>query len=284
MTDEILSFLNSESTNGLSEGTLKKYQIDINLFFEYMEHKQNIKSLKSVTDEEGQKIIDRYINYLKREGYKPSTINGKIVSLNKFLKYLGYEFKAKAIKIQNKMYIENIISEREFEKLIRACKDNKRDYTIIMTLANTGLRVSELLSLTINDIKKESIYIYGKGGKGRELILSPQLKKILNDYIDNYRMKTHKRLLFTGERGALKRNAINKMLLKYQKKTGISKEKMHPHSFRHFYAKYLISKGVGLDIIQTLLGHENINTTSIYTKTSKKELVSIISRTFLVSI
>lgn len=284
MTDEILSFLNSESTNGLSEGTLKKYQIDINLFFEYMEHKQNIKSLKSVTDEEGQKIIDRYINYLKREGYKPSTINGKIVSLNKFLKYLGYEFKAKAIKIQNKMYIENIISEREFEKLIRACKDNKRDYTIIMTLANTGLRVSELLSLTINDIKKESIYIYGKGGKGRELILSPQLKKILNDYIDNYRMKTHKRLLFTGERGALKRNAINKMLLKYKKKTGISKEKMHPHSFRHFYAKYLINKGVGLDVVQTLLGHENINTTSIYTKTSKKELVSIINRTFLVSI
>lgn len=281
MTDEILNFLNSESTNGLSEGTLKKYQIDINLFFEYMEHKQNIKSLNKITGEEGQKIIDRYINYLKREGYKPSTINGKIVSINKFLKYLGYEFKAKAIKIQNKMYIENIISEREFEKLIRACKNNKRDYTIIRTLANTGLRVSELLTLTINDTKKESIYIYGKGGKGRELILSPQLKKILNDYIDNYRMKTHKRLLFTGERGALKRNAINKILLKYQKKTGISKEKMHPHSFRHFYAKYLINKGVGLDVIQTLLGHENINTTAIYTKSSKKELISIINNNFV---
>lgn len=281
MKDEILKFLNIENNNGLSEGTLKKYEIDLNLFFEYMEHKQNIKSLNSVTGEEGQKIIDRYINYLKREGYKPSTINGKIVSINKFLKYLGHEFKAKAIKIQNKMYIENIISEREFERLIRACKDNKRDYTIIMTLANTGLRISELLSLTINDPKKESIYIYGKGGKGRELILSPQLKKILNDYIDNYRMKTHKRLLFTGERGALKRNAINKILLKYQKKTGISKEKMHPHSFRHFYAKYLINKGVGLDVIQTLLGHENINTTAIYTKSSKKELISIINNNFV---
>ena len=252
MRKDINQFLVAESKRGLSEGTLKKYEIDLNLFFEYMEHKQNLNSLNNVTGEHGQKIIDRYINYLKREGYKPSTINGKIVSINKFLKYLGYEFKAKAIKVQNKMYIENIISNREFEKLIRACKENKRDYTIIMTLANTGLRISELLSLTINDTKKESIYIYGKGGKGRELILSPQLKKILNDYIDNYK-----------------------------KKTGISKEKMHPHSFRHFYAKYLISKGVGLDIIQTLLGHENINTTSIYTKSSKKELVSIINRTFL---
>ncbi|HBI6962465.1 tyrosine-type recombinase/integrase [Clostridium perfringens] len=281
MKKEINQLLSLENKNGLSEGTLKKYEIDLNLFFEYMEHKQNIKSLDNVTREEGQKIIDRYINYLKREGYKPSTINGKVVSINKFLKYLGYEFKAKAIKIQNKMYIENIISEREFEKIIRACKDNKRDYTIIMTLANTGLRVSELLSLTINDTKKKSIYIYGKGGKGRELILSPQLKKLLNNYIENYRMKTHKRLLFTGERGALKRNAINKMLLKYQKKTGISKEKMHPHSFRHFYAKYLINKGVGLDVIQTLLGHENINTTAIYTKGSKKEIESIINNNFI---
>lgn len=281
MREEINQFLSVENKKGLSEGTLRKYEIDLNLFFEYMEHKQNIINLNKVTGEEGQKILDRYINYLKREGYKPSTINGKIVSINKFLKYLGYEFKAKAIKTQNKMYIENIISEREFEKLIRACKDNKRDYTIIMTLANTGLRISELLSLTINDIKKESIYIYGKGGKGRELILSPQLKKILNDYIENHRMKTHKRMLFTGERGALKRNAINKMLLKYQKKTGISKNKMHPHSFRHFYAKYLINKGVGLDVIQTLLGHENINTTAIYTKSSKKELISIINNNFV---
>lgn len=280
MRKEISQFLSLQNKKGLSDGTLKKYEIDLVLFIEYLEHRQNIKKLNNVSGEEGQKIIDKYINYLKREGYKPSTINGKIVSINKFLKSLGCEFEAKAIRIQKKMYIENIISEREFKKLIRTCKDNKRDYAIVMTLANTGLRISELLSLTIKDPKKESIYIYGKGGKGRELILSPQLKKILNDYIENYRMKTHKRLLFTGERGALKRGSVNKILLKYQKKTGISKEKMHPHSFRHFYAKYLINKGVGLDVVQTLLGHENINTTAIYTKSSKKELISIINNNF----
>ncbi|MDZ4949148.1 tyrosine-type recombinase/integrase, partial [Clostridium perfringens] len=59
---------------------------------------------------------------------------------------------------------------------------------------------------------------------------------------------------------------------------------LHPHAFRHFYAKYLIKNGVSLDIVQTLLGHENINTTSIYTKNSKKELVGIINRTFVSSI
>lgn len=281
MKDEIIKFLNNEYDNGLSEGTLKKYETDLKVFFKFMEYKHNRSNIKSITEEEGRNILNKYINYLKREGYKPSSINGKIITINKFFKYLGVNYKAKTIKIQSKMYIENIISEKEFKKLLKACEDNKRDYTIIMTLANTGLRVSELLSLTVNDISKESIYIYGKGGKGRELILSPQLKKILNDYIENYRMKTHKRLLFTGERGALKRNAINKILSKYQQKTGISKEKMHPHSFRHFYAKYLINQNIGLDLVKTLLGHENINTTAIYTKTSKKELLSVINNTFV---
>lgn len=281
MKDEIIKFLNNEYDNGLSEGTLKKYETDLKVFFKFMEYKHNRSNIKSITEEEGRNILNKYINYLKREGYKPSSINGKIITINKFFKYLGVNYKAKTIKIQSKMYIENIISEKEFKKLLKACEDNKRDYTIIMTLANTGLRVSELLSLTVNDISKESIYIYGKGRKGRELILSPQLKKILNDYIENYRMKTHKRLLFTGERGALKRNAINKILSKYQQKTGISKEKMHPHSFRHFYAKYLINQNIGLDLVKTLLGHENINTTAIYTKTSKKELLSVINNTFV---
>ena len=281
MKDEIIKFLNNEYDNWLSEGTLKKYETDLKVFFKFMEYKYNRSNIKSITEEEGRNILNKYINYLKREGYKPSSINGKIITINKFFKYLGVNYKAKTIKIQSKMYIENIISEKEFKKLLKACEDNKRDYTIIMTLANTGLRVSELLSLTVNDISKESIYIYGKGGKGRELILSPQLKKILNDYIENYRMKTHKRLLFTGERGALKRNAINKILSKYQQKTGISKEKMHPHSFRHFYAKYLINQNIGLDLVKTLLGHENINTTAIYTKTSKKELLSVINNTFV---
>lgn len=70
MREEINQFLRVENKKGLSEGTLRKYEIDLNLFFEYMEHKQNIINLNKVTGEEGQKILDRYINYLKREGYK----------------------------------------------------------------------------------------------------------------------------------------------------------------------------------------------------------------------
>ena len=284
MREEINQFLIKESKSGLSEGTLKKYEIDLKLFLKFIDHRENIKSIGTLDDDRLQIIINKYINFLKRERYKPSTINNKIVTINKFMRYLNRECKAKGIKIQNKIFIENIVTKREFDKLIKECSSNKRDYALIMTLANTGMRVSELLSLTISDIKKESIYIYGKGGKGRELILSPQLKKILNEYINNYRLKTHKRLLFTGERGALKRGAVNKILLKYHDSTGISKDKLHPHAFRHFYAKYLIKSGVSLDIVQTLLGHENINTTSIYTKNSKKELVSIINNTFVSNI
>ncbi|HAT4315882.1 TPA: tyrosine-type recombinase/integrase [Clostridium perfringens] len=268
-------FLEEEREKDLSVNTLEKYERDLKLLFKYLKRKEN--SIEKITKKE----IEKYINLLKREGYKPSSINSKIISINKYLKFLGSEFRIKSIKVQEKMYIDNILTKREFERLIKACSENKRDYTIIMTLANTGLRVSELLSLTINDIKKGSIYVYGKGGKGREVILSPQLKKIINDYIENYRLKTHKRLLFTGERGALKRNAINKMLLKYQEKSKISREKMHPHNFRHFYAKHLIDIGTGLDVLKDILGHENINTTAIYTKGSKKEIERIINNSFI---
>lgn len=268
-------FLEEEREKELSINTLQKYERDLKLLFKYLERKE--KSIEQITKKE----IESYINLLKREGYKPSSINSKIISINKYLKFLGAEFRIKSIKVQEKMYIDNILTEREFERLIKVCKENKRDYTIIMTLANTGLRVSELLSLTISDINKGSIYVYGKGGKGREVILSPQLKKIINDYIENYRLKTHKRLLFTGERGALKRNSINKMLLKYQEKSKISREKMHPHNFRHFYAKHLIDIGTGLDVLKDILGHENINTTAIYTKGSKKEIERIINNSFI---
>ena len=71
------------------------------------------------------------------------------------------------------------------------------------------------------------------------------------------------------------------MLLKYQEKSKISREKMHPHNFRHFYAKHLIDIGTGLDVLKDILGHENINTTAIYTKGSKKEIERIINNSFI---
>ena len=137
------------------------------------------------------------------------------------------------------------------------------------------------MSLTIQDINRKDIYIKGKGSKYREIIISPQLRQKIREYIKEYRLDTDKEKLFTGKRGALKRDAVNKMLLKYAKKAHVRKEKAHPHSCRHLFGKRLADKGISLDIIQTCLGHESIATTAIYTKRSKEELERTLENNFI---
>lgn len=273
-------FITNEIQKDLAEGTIRKYKSDLKTFKEFLVSKYNITEIDNIKEIELKKIINRYIEHLKREGFKPTTINGKIITVNKFIKYKGFKCSGKLISIQNKAYLNDVISLEEYKKLISVC-DNKRDKIIIKTLANTGLRISELLSLTKNDIENNKITIYGKRGKNREVFIAPQLRNELKDYINNYREDTHKRLLFTGKRGALQRTSINRILLSYSKKANISKYKLHPHSLRHFYAKNLHNNGVGLDVIQTILGHENINTTTIYTKASEKEFKRIILNNYI---
>ena len=93
MREEINQFLIKESKSGLSEGTLKKYEIDLKLFLKFIDHRENIKSIGTLDDDRLQIIINKYINFLKRERYKPSTINNKIVTINKFMRYLSVKLR-----------------------------------------------------------------------------------------------------------------------------------------------------------------------------------------------
>lgn len=280
MQDNIQMFINNQQSEGLNEVTINKYVGDIKQFFKFIKLKQD-KEIEQLSPEEINIQFSNYIRHLEKEKYKPSTINGKIIIINKYLKVLGVECRHQYLKVQKKLYIENVLTEGEYRRLLEQCKGNKRDEVIIRTLANTGLRVSELLSLTIYDLNKKEIYVKGKGGKYREIIISPQLREMLNEYIKNDRQKTDREKLFTGKRGALTRDAINKMISKYAKKGHIKKVKAHPHSCRHFFGKRLAENGESLDMIKTYLGHENISTTAIYTQRSKEELERSLERNFI---
>lgn len=265
--------------SGLNEGTIIKYISDIKQFNNFIRKKED-KSINKMTTEEIKKMFDSYIKHLEKDKYKPTTINGKIIIINKYLKFTGIGCRHNYLKVQKKMYIENVLTIGEYKRLLEQC-DNRRDYIILKTLANTGIRVSELLSLTVQDIYKKQIYIKGKGGKYREIIVSSQLRSMLIDYVENYRLNTDKNQLFTGKRGALKRDAINKIILKYAKRGHVKKAKAHPHSCRHFFGKRLAESGESLDMIQNYLGHESIATTSIYTKRSKEELEKTLDKNFI---
>lgn len=280
MDKNILKFIKIQQEEGLKDVTINKYVGDIKLFYKFIRLRKD-KEIEELNQDHIKVQFDNYIKHLEKEKYKPSTINGKIIIINKYLKTLGFECRHKYLKVQKKLYIENVLTEGEYRRLLDQCKKNKRDEVIIRTLANTGLRVSELLSLTIHDINKREIYVKGKGGKYREIIISPQLRKMLNEYVKDYRKNTDEEKLFTGKRGALTRDAINKMIYKYAKKGHIKKSRAHPHSCRHFFGKRLAENGESLDMIKTYLGHENITTTSIYTQRRKEELERSLEKNFI---
>ena len=229
-------YIKSELLNGLTETTVNKYKKDIEKFIKYAESKGYDKSIKELSEEELKVLLNSYVSSLEKDKYKPSTINGKIVIINKFLRFIGSEVKGEGVRTQKKIYIDNVISQGEYKRLLEQCKGNYRNMAIIVTLGNTGLRVSELLSLTVNDIrdiKENTILIKGKN-KYREVFFSSKVISILNKYIEEYRLNTNERALFTGKQGALKRQAINKILQKYAKKGHIKKHKAHPQSIMKF--------------------------------------------------
>lgn len=276
MNDKLEKFIESEIENDLDIKTVQKYESIIKDFINYLynfgEDLEDPKNIK--------KNFKSYISSLENKNYKPSTINLKITVINKFLRFINIDYSMKYLKQQKKLYISNVISESDYKRILDVVTD-KRDRAIIILLANTGLRVSEALSLTTDIIKDDVILVKGKKGKYREVFLSYRLKEILKDYIENYRIKSSRNKLFTGRKGALKRQSINKILLKYAKKARIRKDKAHPHALRHLFGKRLADKGISLDVIATYLGHEDIKTTVIYTKRNRSELINVLDENFI---
>ena len=272
MKKKIKEFIEQLKFNEL---TIQSYKYDLNDFNKFLEKKE----INYFKLEDKQKVIDKYLNILLKRGYKPKTINRRCISLNRFNKYFAIEnVWAKGLRIQKQLFLEDVLNSREVKKLLAQC-DSKRDKAIILTLYGTGIRVSELLELEVSDINKKSIYVKGKYGKHREIILPIVTRKAIKDYLE-VRPASNERKLFIGRQGALVRQTINYTLNKYSKRGNIKKEKGHPHSFRHLFCKRLAEQGVSIDAIAELAGHENLETTRIYTKRTKDELESVLNNSF----
>lgn len=261
-----------------SNSSIESYKYDLKDFIKYIDLKIDCKDLKRLEIAELQELINNYMRSLKDRGLKPKTINRKVISVNKFMKYLDLECRAKGLRVQKKLFLNNTLSNSDINKMLRVC-ENSRDRAIIITLYGSGLRISELLKITVKDINKKTILIQGKRGKYREIILPIKVRKALKEYLE-VRPKSDISQLFIGTKGALKRQAINKIIKKYSRKAKVKLDKAHPHSFRHLFCKNLAEQGIGIDIIASLAGHENIETTSIYTKRTESELQNVLDRTF----
>lgn len=216
-------------------------------------------------------IVKDYMNILVN-GHCPGTINTYIIAINHYLEWKGCnQLKRKTRRVQKKQSLDNVLSKEEYQILLKYAKESGREkyYLIMRFLAGTGMRISEMLSITVEMIKNSRIVVYNKS-KYREIFITEALKAELLDYCENREIRSG--YIFMGRKeGAMNRHSVWEMLKKLADMTGIPQEKVYPHSFRHLFAKTYMMKYGNLAELASFLGHSSLEITRIYTLTSAEE-------------
>lgn len=267
----------------LSGNTIVSYKRDI-LIFEHYICQKNIIDILSINHEE----IILFLEYLFKT-YSESSISRMLSSLRTFYKFLLKENivnKNPFAEVKNPRKPQNLIEildESEvknfLERLPCSTKLEMRDKAMFELLYSSGLRVSELVNLKLNDIDYEEnlIRCIGKGNKERIVPISKTSIHYLITYIKTARFsirskKSNKSIefCFLNKNGTkLTRQGFWKILKKYEKEFNLNK-RIYPHLFRHSYATHMLERGADLRVVQELLGHSSISTTEIYTNINKK--------------
>jgi integrase/recombinase XerD len=267
----------------LSENTIASYDYDLNAFLEYLQKEKGIVEVRQVNTE----IINTYLKYLittktkKGKIYNIKSLNRKISFLRSFFRYLMIEH---VITINPTDGLELLKSKRELPAILTVDEVDKmldqtnttnklglRDRAILEILYASGLRVSELINLKLQDVYFEEgfLRIFGKGSKERIVPIGRSALMYLSKYIKEARNLFGKRqtgdYIFLNKRGLkLTRMAVWNIVKKYCVMAGIKKE-IHPHTLRHTFATHLLEGGADIRVIQEMLGHADISTTQIYT-------------------
>ncbi|KAF5058341.1 Tyrosine recombinase XerD [anaerobic digester metagenome] len=278
------SFENHLLEDGKGSATIASYTGDIQGFLKWMSDRK--------LPFEGQLTrlsITSYRKHLQEANYRINTINKKINSLHSFNHFLiaaGYcqelvvHPKRDKIKVAQGSEAEvTVFSDEEIERILFFLENREkvslRDKTIIYILLYSGLRVSELVNLKIQDLDRLTmmIKVVGKGGKYREVPLKPETAEIIRDYLETDRkdspFATSEYFLVTQRAGKMDTDTVNKVL----KKMGQAlKLIIYPHKFRHTFCTRLLKKGVDLTTVAKLAGHASIQTTaSYYINTSRED-------------
>ena len=265
--EEILNqYLNSlEKINNYSSNTIKSYKNDIS---QYLNEENN---------------LGEFSNFLKicsKKNYSKSTINRKITSVRSFLIWSAENnyFERNLIKsvasLKTDKKLPNVLTANYINELLNSLpvSNNKeiRDKAILELMYSSGLRVSEVSNLKIQDIRSnKSIKVLGKGSKERILPITERAFECINNYImvsrEIFTNEKSGQFLFLGIRGGKLSDREIRRIVKLRVGT-------FPHSIRHTFATHLLDGGADLRIVQELLGHNDPNTTQIYTHVSKKQL------------
>lgn len=275
---------------GLSANTRQAYERDLRLFCKTLGFK-NSDALVNVSREQ----ITGYMTQLKEKGLAAATIARKLAAIKAFYRFMtaaGYmdANPAEVVEAGTKgIKLPRVLSEDEVVRLLNqpdiTTAEGFRDRTMLEVLYATGMRVSELINLTLErvDLNMKYIIAFGKGSKERIVPLGSVAAEFLQQYLEKVRPKlTHAgrntNIVFLAFGGhELTRQRFWQIIRAYGRKANINKA-LTPHILRHSFATHLLDNGADLRSVQELLGHSDISTTQIYTHLTNKRLRDIYAK------
>lgn len=205
--------------------------------------------------------------------YSAKTVNIRIVAINSYLDYLGYEgVRLASLRIQQKPFLDNVISNEEYKRMVRLLESESDSFWLLLVrfLACTGARVSELRKFCIADVEAGYMDILSKGMKHRRIYIPAALQaEALKWCRSNGRIEGP---LFACNRGnVISSRGIALGLKRIASRCGVNESVVYPHSFRHLFAKNFILRNPDISLLADLMGHENIETTRIYLRRTAEE-------------
>lgn len=264
LAERLEEFLTELRYQEKAENTLKKYRCNIQGFIDYLEPGRQITKDTTLA----------YKAHLMENGYKTSTVNNYIVSINKYLKWAGCkDLIVKVVKQQNKNCLEDVLSPADFKRLLRKAKEAGRMdiYYIMKVLAYTGIRISELEYFTVDNIQSNYINVNNKG-KERVIVIRQDLARELRKYCRENKIKSG--YIFPGQdpEKMISESTIWRQMKKIGGNARVKLDKVHAHSFRHLFAKVFLTEYDGnITELADILGHNSLETTRIYTRTTAQE-------------
>jgi len=298
-----------ENIKGQSPRTISEYYLDLRMFLRFIRLMRNdmplntpledipikdidIKFIESITTSE---IFD-FLSYLANDrainpdspapdyGIEPSARARKLSAIKSFYKYLT---------VRTKQLTENPVADLEYPKLRKSLpkyltfsqssallqavsgQNQKRDYAILMLFLNCGIRRSELVGLNLTDVYEDRIRVLGKGNKERFVYFGSACRKAIDAYlpIRNKQVLSDNRALFgSRDSNRISVTAVHRLVKKALLQAGLDADQYSAHKLRHTAATMMLSGGVDVKTVQEVLGHENLNTTQIYTHIENTEL------------
>lgn len=298
-----------ENIKGQSPLTISEYYLDLRMFLRFMKLMRNDMPITTKLEDIEIKDIDLdflreietadvfdFLSYLSNDravnpdspapdyGISPTARARKLSAIKSFYKYLT---------VRTKQLQENPVADLEYPKLRKSLpryltmeqsaallkavsgQNEKRDYAILMLFLNCGIRRSELVGLNLTDVYEDRIRVVGKGNKERFVYFGSACRKAIDAYLEerNQKVLTDNRALFGSRDGnRISVTAVHRLVKKALLQAGLDSTQFSAHKLRHTAATMMLSGGVDVKTVQEVLGHENLNTTQIYTHIENTEL------------